>query len=290
MSRARFLMALVLGLLTVCAAQSSEQERVSLSSFQGNLVFDFVQPVIPKMYKVTYEYRPDPGFFFLFEKQFFSYCRSVKVLKDLASHRVEDEKRVEYNNGAAVLVLDKENGWIGFINGELLDKEEPEPDFKEAQNFIEQYGGGFDEEMIAEWWGVGNVYFRQQIDGVKVTGDIYQGIYIRLSPEGIISFRRHLARFTKEYELPVSSILPPCAAIEKSIPDLESMFQNAPQPVTVNECNMVYYMPSNLQKDNTLKPAWEFVYFINIDGVKNKIYKKRLVIDACQGGVLEGGR
>ncbi len=82
----------------------------------------------------------------------------------------------------------------------------------------------------------------------------------------------------------------PRIAIEKSIPDLESIFSNLDQPVTVNECNMVYYLPTYPYKDNILKPAWEFVYYININGVKNNVYKKRLVIDACQGGVLRGGR
>lgn len=284
------MMVLILGLLAAGAAQPGE-ERVSLSLFDGKLAFDFVQPVIPELYRVSYEYRPDPEFFSLFEKEFFSYCRTEKGLEDLEEHRIEDERRVEYDNNIAVLVINKENGWIGFINRSLLSgAEEPIADFKKAQDFIQQYGGGLDEEVIAEWLGTGDIFFQQQVDGVKVIGDLYQGAHIRLLPGGIVSFRRHLARFTKGDVLPVSNILEPRVAIKKSIPDLESMFLNLDQPVTIRECEMVYYMPSNPHKDNILKPAWEFVYYININGVKSQVYKKRLVIDACQGGVLRGGR
>lgn len=286
------IMALVLGLLTVVAgAAQPGEERVSLSLFDGKLVFDFIQPAIPELYRVSYEYRPDPRFFSFFEKQFFSYCRTEKGLEDLEEHRIEDESRVEYDNNTAVLVINKENGWIGFINRPLLSStEEPVADFNKAKDFIRQYGGGFDGEVIAEWLGTGDIVFLQQVDGVKVIGDLYQGIHIRLLPGGIVSFRRHLARFTKGDVLPVSSILEPRVAIKISIPDLESMFLNLDQQVTIRECNMVYYMPSNPHKDNILKPAWEFVYHININGVKSQVYEKRLVIDACHGGVLRGGR
>lgn len=234
--------------------------NIHLEMWDGNVIFDFVEPETPPLYVLSVKPEPDlydtmkDSLFNRYKKLYPAYLKTVSYS--------ETATQMEYRSEFGHFTFDKEYNDIFFmLAGEkVFDPENADQvsgssqvndGVEEAKNFIEQYGGGFRNDLVLDGAGPDAIFFTQQIDGVLLP---FAGISVHFYHGEIIGIRRCTYNITKKKQIAEIDILSPLQALQKARPKIETYFNNSTSKYTVKYTAIrLEYM---MLEDNLVIPIW----------------------------------
>lgn len=234
--------------------------NIHLEMWDGFLTFDFIEPETPSLYVLSVE--PEPDLYDTMKDSLFKRYKKLYPAYLKTFSYSETATQMEYRSEFGHFTYDKEYNDICFMLAgekifdienahEVSGSSQVNDGVEEAKNFIEQYGGGFRNDLVLDGAGSDAIFFTQQIDGVLFPS---AGISVHFYHGEIIGIRRCTYNITKKKQIEETDILSPLQALQKARPTIETYFNNWPSKYNIKYTSIrLEYM---MLEDNLVIPIW----------------------------------